>query len=194
MRIEERMARIERSHRRLKLLVTALSLVLVAGATLAMTGIGSRAYPVLDSNGVKRAALEVSGPGPGRPGLRFFDENGRERLFVGMDKRKSPVIQFYDVNGKASSYINETGQSKGLAEDAGKKKTKIVWPLPGDSTMNSTVCTNKKGNRKSFHKCPVSWEPRCQDLKDGFPEMMTIRKAKGVGIKPCQHCFPDMWK
>ncbi|MFH1748059.1 MAG: hypothetical protein ABIG44_13570 [Planctomycetota bacterium] len=106
MNIEERIERLERANRRMKVVALGLLAVLLGAGLVAGPAVQQAASPrvieasgfrLVDNSGKTRAMLVVSKEGP--VGLSFLDENGKMRAIFG-ETKDGPALGFLDENEK----------------------------------------------------------------------------------------------
>lgn len=205
MDIEKRLARLEACNRRLRLGMLALALLMIAGATLAMGEVSdffrARHFIVQDSSNTRRAEFFMWSDGSVEyPGIWFLGEKGTQkdrdrRLFVGLDRRGLPLLQFYNEKGDPCYYLNITGKHEGSADgedgagaevaagDAGD----VLWP-DDRKELDKVVYVNDSGEDAVFH----CWG--CPRLDRKFYRSMKLCQAKEKGKVPCKGCFSEMYR
>ncbi|MFQ5915288.1 MAG: hypothetical protein ACE5JS_19130 [Nitrospinota bacterium] len=129
MALEERVSRLEKQNRRLRLSLGALALVIAAGVVMGATKqtifgetIKAQAFLVTDKSGKPRAVFGTIG---GEASLELFDGNRRRRVSLAVSKDNIPGLRIYDVNGTTRIVLNvlqEKGAAIILADGFGKPK------------------------------------------------------------------------
>jgi hypothetical protein len=89
----------------------------------------ARSFVLVDENGKPLAELgvtEAGGPAVGTR-LRFFDDNGKVRLWMGFDKNTGPRFGLYDENGnsRASLAVVKEGSALLLDDENGKPRATL---------------------------------------------------------------------
>jgi hypothetical protein len=142
-RLEQRLAELQRSNRRLRVMIGAL--VLVGGALITMAQaspnssetVETRQFVLRDASGNVRAVL---GSTPeGAVGLNIDDATGRTRLTLDVDYAGSPGLDLFDQNGKRRAIISlgQHGEpGVGLYDAEGKLRTSL--DIPGANTPGLT--------------------------------------------------------
>jgi hypothetical protein len=148
-RVEQRLAELQRSNRRLR--VTIGALVLVGGALITMAQaspngseiVEARQFVLRGASGNVRAVL---GSTPeGAVGLNLDDATGRTRLTLDVDYAGSPGLDLFDQNGKRRAIISlgQHGEpGAGLYNAEGKPRTSL--DIPGADTPGLT-CYQEDG-------------------------------------------------
>jgi hypothetical protein len=134
-RLELKLTELQRSNRRLRLMLGAL--VLTGGALMTMAqsysgvseALEARQFVLRDSSGTVRAALGSSPDGA--VGLSLHDASGRTRVTLDVEDSGSPGLDLYDQDGKRRVLIamgQEGTPGVGLYDAGGKLRTSLDVP------------------------------------------------------------------
>ena len=135
LRMELKLADLQRSNRRLKAIIGAL--VLVGGAFFTMAQASSSGTEVVetrqivlrDDSGRVRAVLGTTAEGA--VGLNLDDPSGKTRVTLDVDNDGSPGLDLFDQNGKRRAIISlgKNGEpGAGLYDSEGKLRTSLDIP------------------------------------------------------------------
>ena len=134
-RMAMKLSELQRSNRRLRLIVGALVLTGGALITMAQTGSGvsesveARQFVLRDSTGRVRAALGSSPDGA--VGLNLDDASGHTLATLDVERNGSPGLDLYDQNGKRRALVALAPQGTpgvGLYDPQGKLRTSLDVP------------------------------------------------------------------
>jgi hypothetical protein len=134
-RLELKLAALQRSNRRLRLMLGALVLTGGALMTMAQSNSGvsealeARQFVLRDSSGKVRAALGASPDGA--VGLSLHDASGRTRVSLDVEDSGSPGLDLYDQDGKRRALLalgQEGTPGVGLYDAGGKLRTSLDVP------------------------------------------------------------------
>ncbi|HEV3110796.1 MAG TPA: hypothetical protein VGY99_09910 [Candidatus Binataceae bacterium] len=134
-RLELKFAELQRSNRRLRLIIGALLLTGGVLITMAQASSGvsesleARQFVLRDSSGRVRAALGLSPDGA--VGLNLDDASGRTAVTLDVEANGSPGLDLYDQNGKRRAIIALAQQGTpgvGLYDPHGKLRTSLDVP------------------------------------------------------------------
>jgi hypothetical protein len=123
--IEERLEKLERQNRRMKL--AGLGAMVIAGAFVLMgqasgprtpPEVRAKSFVLVDANGETRARLYMSASGKG-PELDLLDAKGNERLTL-----DGPGLTLYDVNGKLRAVLAAGSNGTALQLDDANGKVR----------------------------------------------------------------------
>lgn len=137
--VNERLARIERENRRMKM-VGALMLALIAGVfLLAQTTpptvqetVMAKSFTLVDGSGNIRAALAVKDDGSA--GLRYYDLEGKPRAFFDIGADGSPYLGFFKDGKPRATFSTLADGTPGL------------WVYDKDGEGRAFLCTNEDGS------------------------------------------------
>jgi hypothetical protein len=134
-RLELKLVELQRSNRRLRVMIGALLLTGVALITMAQADSGvsesveARQFVLRDDSGRVRAVL---GSAPdGAVGLNLNDASGRTRITLDVEDSGSPGLDLYDQEGKRRTIIALGKQGMpglGLYDAQGKLRTSLDVP------------------------------------------------------------------
>lgn len=134
-RLELKLAGLQRSNRRMRLMIGALLLTGGALFTMAQSSSGvsesleARQFVLRDSTGRVRAALGTSPDGA--VGLNLDDANGHTAVTLDVEANGSPGLDLYDHNGRRRAIIALAQQGTpgvGLYDPQGKLRTSLDVP------------------------------------------------------------------
>jgi hypothetical protein len=136
--IEERLEKLERQNRRMKL--AGLGAVVIAGAFVLMgqasgprtpPEVRAKSFVLVDANGETRARLYMSASGKG-PELDLLDAKGNPRVVLGANS-EGPWLALYDANGKPRAWLIVTsdGPRLDLTSADGKSSAGLVASSDG---------------------------------------------------------------
>lgn len=121
--VADRLAALERAHRRLRALVAALTLALLAALLLGAGGDGvltGRALKLLDAQGRLRLLLTAS------TGVSFLDAAGRTRASLGLDPDGAPGLVLNGADSRAILNVDGAGPALTLTGAGGKLRAVLA--------------------------------------------------------------------
>jgi hypothetical protein len=129
--IEERLEKLERQNRRMKL--AGLGAVVIAGAFVLMgqasgprtpPEVRAKSFVLMDANGETRARLYMSAKAPM---LELFDANGKPRAGLGVTS-DGPELDLYDAKGNPRAEMDAFSDGPGLdlADANGKVRAQLA--------------------------------------------------------------------
>ena len=144
MSIEERVERLEKQNKRLKLALGLLAVLLAVGVTMVTTRqeaifgetVKAQQFLLTDKGGKTRASLDVTIDG--EPYLNLYDKAGKRRFAVGVLKSGEPSLGFLDKNGKrrVAIGIRTAGEPiLRLSDKEGKSRVAISIRKSGDASL-----------------------------------------------------------
>jgi hypothetical protein len=134
-RIDLKLAELQRSNRRLRVMIGALVLVGAAAITMAQTS--SNGSEVIEARQVvlrddSRRVRAVLGTTPdGAAGLNIDDASGKARISLDVDYAGSPGLDLFDQNGKRRALVSlgRNGEpGVGLYDSEDKLRTSVDIP------------------------------------------------------------------
>lgn len=135
--VEQRVTRLERQNRRLKLGMVAVMAVVAGLVCLAATEpaaklVRAERFQVVDAQGVVRADLGVvAGAGTG---LTLYDPNGGERAGLGVNSNGGTGLRLIDKAGRSriGLAVDHSGNPKIAFLD---EHERVIWLQPSEQAM-----------------------------------------------------------
>jgi hypothetical protein len=134
-RMELKLADLQRSNRRLRVMIGALALVGGALITMAQASssgsevVEARQFVLRDDSGRVRAVLGTTPDGAA--GLNLDDASGKTRVALDVDYAGSPGLDLFDQNGKRRALVSLSSNGEpgvGLYDSEGKLRTSVDIP------------------------------------------------------------------